>query len=166
MVKTGVQHNSVGSASACCYGRPEFWARIFKPYKEPRNRFPARRACTARHNYLTYRPARVHRLGGGASNRVFVPARHAGIRFLGSLKGLQIRTLFTARHWAYWGWGDGPWRMTMNECIVGMGCHECLFKKTKNAAKSLKKCLSTFSWLFWCFVGSNWKPSTDFGDPS
>ncbi len=30
-------------------------------------------------------------LRAGTSNRVVLPARHAGNRFLGSLKGLQIR---------------------------------------------------------------------------
>jgi hypothetical protein len=33
-------------------------------------------------------------LRAGMTNRVFVPARQAGNRFLGSLKGLQIRAQF------------------------------------------------------------------------
>ncbi len=39
-----------------------FRARIFKPFKEPRNRFPAWRAGTTRQPFLSYLPARLHRL--------------------------------------------------------------------------------------------------------
>jgi hypothetical protein len=55
-------------------------ARICKPFKEPRNRLesilPAYVACRA-----------------GTINMVVVPARQAGNRFLGSIKGLQIRAV-------------------------------------------------------------------------
>ncbi len=90
LVKTRLHHNSVGSASACCYGRPEFWARICKPYMEPRNQFPARRAGTT--NPFDVPACQATQAGGLVrQNMVVVPSRQAGNRFLGSLKGLQIR---------------------------------------------------------------------------
>ncbi len=59
-----------------------------------------------RQPYLTYWPARIHRLaesisgllnvnkfGHNSSNRVVISARRAGNRFLGSLKSQQIRAL-------------------------------------------------------------------------
>jgi hypothetical protein len=40
-------------------------------------------------------------LRAGTTNRVVVPARHAGNRFLGSLKGIQIRAQATFLGWRH-----------------------------------------------------------------
>jgi hypothetical protein len=66
-------------------------ARICKPFKEPRNRFPALRAGT-RQSYLTYRPARLY---GLAESIPWI------------FKHLQIRALFAShffRKASYLGW--------------------------------------------------------------
>jgi hypothetical protein len=57
------------------------WARIFKPLWSPG--IDAKESIPTA--YVAWR--------AGTSNRVVVPARQAGNRFLGSLKGLQIRAL-------------------------------------------------------------------------
>ncbi len=57
-------------------------ARICKPFKEPRIRFPAWRVGSVRQPYLSYRPARLHRLAES------IP---------GLLKSLQIRALVYRR---------------------------------------------------------------------
>jgi hypothetical protein len=46
-------------------------------------------------------PAYVVVWRAGTSNRVVVPARQAGNRFLGSLKGLQIRALISIAVFSY-----------------------------------------------------------------
>ncbi len=77
-------------------------ARICKPFEEPRNRFPDRRA-RARICKRLWSPKIVSEESiqlayvawrAGTTNRVVVPARQAGNRFQGSLKGLQIRAQY------------------------------------------------------------------------
>ncbi len=64
---------------SAAHGAPEIWARICKPFKEPRSRFPARRAGTTT---LFDVPARLATKAGGIGFLEKIP---------GLLKSLQIR---------------------------------------------------------------------------
>jgi hypothetical protein len=77
------------------------WARIIKPLKEARNRFPAWQAGTT--TYLTYLPARLCRLAE------LIPRN----RFLGFLKGLQIQARCQTKDGL--GWEDA---VILPECLT------------------------------------------------
>ncbi len=98
-------------------GGAVFWARICKPFKEPRNRFPAWRAGTTQ-PYLTYQHAKLHRLAESISwnwflgslniNRALfchstewlakLPTLHVVIRAM-RVWGNGIRNLLGMKYW-------------------------------------------------------------------
>jgi hypothetical protein len=102
-------------------------ARICKPFKEPRNRFPARRAGTT-----THRPARLHKLAES------IPWN----RFLGSLNvyiyGLWY--LFRVMHAVQGKSFVNTWRRAVWWCLLLEPQHAWWGCWSPSAAQSTKQC--------------------------